>query len=567
MTGIAVSVGVLIGVALGWWGVVAVAAIILIVAILVRSHSFVVVLAVVLATTVAGAWRSGNSDLHGNDTSVIRSSETAVVVSAPSHTGRNQHFVIELTHPNESVDPGSPSRICVTGEAVPEVQLGDSIEFRGVVKQASDATVSQQAFLANKRCAGSMYASSHLVIRSANGGGRTLAELRARLSRVLRLAAPGDAGVLLSGLVTGDDEGFSPERKGAFVRTGTTHLTAVSGSNLALIAGIFATIGAGIFGRHRLAWQFITITGIWTYALVSGSQPPAVRSAIVAVVALLAFRFGRRPDFPTLILIAAAAMVLLDPVQIESLGFRLSVAASLALAIALPAIIARDKWSAPTSALMATAAAQVSTLPLLLPVFGTVSLLSVPANILVAPLVAIAMPIAIVAGIAGLVWMPLGEVIAVPAALAAAATLRVVDFLGAPGAYLRLGAPPLPAALTIAATCSVLVIVMSGELAGWVQRGRRAGVNGSWRGLREGKSQRSSALNSAKVVAGRFNTLAPPAAASVGREHPAHSLGAHFDDAEKEPTGEEVGHEVPDEWELTQAVSGKIVGHAQDSNA
>ncbi len=274
MTGMAVSGGILIGVALGWWGVVAIAAISVIAAIVVRKRSFVAVLAVVLATTMAGAWRGATSERNGNETGVIRSSETAMVVSAPSNTGRNQHFVIELTGADESIAPGSPARICVTGEAVPEVQLGDSIEFRGAVKFASDATVSQQAYLATKQCAGSMYLNSHSIVGSTKGGGRSLAELRSRLSRVLRVAAPGDAGVLLSGLVTGDDEGFSPERKGAFVRTGTTHLTAVSGSNLALIAGIFATVGAGVFGRHRLAWQFMTITGIWTYTLISGSQPP-----------------------------------------------------------------------------------------------------------------------------------------------------------------------------------------------------------------------------------------------------------------------------------------------------
>ena len=87
--------------------------------------------------------------------------------------------------------------------------------------------------------------------------------------------------MLLSGLVTGDDDGFSPERKNAFVQTGTTHLTAVSGSNLALVAGILATVGGATIGRHRTSWQFLTILGIWAYALVS--VPIAIgKTAIVA---------------------------------------------------------------------------------------------------------------------------------------------------------------------------------------------------------------------------------------------------------------------------------------------
>jgi len=260
-------------------------------------------------------------------------------------------------------------------------------------------------------------------------------------------------------------------------------------------------------------------------------------------------------------------MVLLDPRQMDSLGFRLSVAASLALAVALPAMLGHDKWSALTSALLATAAAQVSTLPFLLPVFGTVSLLSVPANIIVAPLVAIAMPIATVASLAGLVWMPLGECIAVPAALAAAATLQVVDFLGAPEAYLRLGVPPLPAALFIAATCTVLVLLMSGELAGWVHRAHGT-ITKSWRTAHgEERERRSSLVNSAIAHSGKAATLAPAATPIVGREDPANTLGAHFDDAEKKPSGQEVGHQVPNEREMPQTFSGKIVGHAPETHA
>ena len=119
--------------------------------------------------------------------------------------------------------------------------------------------------------------------------------------------------MLLSGLVTGDDDGFSTERKDAFIRTGTTHLTAVSGSNLALVAGILATIGSATIGRHRVPWQLVTIIGVWAYALISGAQAPSVRAAIVATAAVLAFRVGRRPDFVTLILLAAGAMVLVEP--------------------------------------------------------------------------------------------------------------------------------------------------------------------------------------------------------------------------------------------------------------
>ena len=124
-------------------------------------------------------------------------------------------------------------------------------------------------------------------------------------------------------------------------------------------------------------------------------------------------------------------MVLVQPRQIESLGFRLSVVASLALVLVLNGLTARDRTSRLSLVLTATVAAQLATLPVLLPVFGTVSLMSVPANIVAVPLAAVAMPLAALAAIAGSFSPPLGEVIAAPAILAATAVIGSVDALAA----------------------------------------------------------------------------------------------------------------------------------------
>jgi hypothetical protein len=156
-------------------------------------------------------------------------------------------------------------------------------------------------------------------------------------------------------------------------------------------------------------------------------------------------------------------MVLVQPEQIETLGFRLSVVASLALVLVLTDLTARDRTSRLSFVLTATVAAQLATLPVLLPAFGTVSLMSVPANIIAVPLAAIAMPLAALAAIAGSFWPPLGEVTAAPAILAATALIRSVDLLAEPDAYVSLGVPPLPAAAVIAATVSILVLLIAGN--------------------------------------------------------------------------------------------------------
>jgi competence protein ComEC len=546
MTGIAVGSAALIGVAFGWWGLIAAAASMIAVFAVVRGQIPTSAIALVLIVATVGAWRSTTGSSTPVAASVAASLEQATVVSAPVRDGRQQQFVVETAVVGE---PAQVARICVTADAIPEVHLGDVVHLSGKVRAPIDVPVGARASLAAQSCSGSLYASWVAMTSSPSDLAPAIADLRDRISATLRGSAPGDAGVLLSGLVTGDDAAFSKEREEAFRRTGTTHLTAVSGSNLALIAGILASIGVATLGRHRIAWQAITIAGVWTYAVISGSQPPAIRAAIVAMAAILAFGFGRRPDFPTLILLAAGAMAMIDPAQIEHLGFRLSVAASLSLAVVLPPLIDHQRGFAAGGFLAAATAAQIATLPLLIPIFGTVSLVSVPANLLVMPLVAVAMPIAACAGILGLFSTPLAEVVAVPAALLATATLAIVDRLGTPGMSMQIGIPPLGAALSLAAAAAGLLLVVSGDV------GRVLARRGAQTAEIADSTEDSSATRQPEIVREQ-NGLSPivsradsddlglsTAAARVLRGvNPASHPSEDAHDAEQYPAGEKQGH-------------------------
>ncbi len=463
MTGIIAGTAALVGAALGWSGALIVALLVMLALALWSSRPPWVNCAVAMVAVVLGAWRAGTQAPPAEIGRLVQDAGSAVVVTAPVLTGQRQYFAVEPALGDGSYDSRLPARVCITADPYPVVHLGDAVELHGAFEVAADLSMSNRAALLIRGCAGSLYAESMRVIDSSSSMQRAVADLRTDLGTVLRRSAPGDAGVLLSGLVTGDDDGFSPARKDAFIRTGTTHLTAVSGSNLALVAGILATVGSATIGRYRASWQILTILGIWAYAVVSGTHSPSLRAAIVATAAVAAFRFGRRPDFITLILLAAGAMVLVQPQQIESLGFRLSVVASLALVFVLNDLTARDRTSRLSFVLTATVAAQLATLPVLLPVFGTVSLMSVPANIVAVPLAAIAMPLAALAAIAGSFWPPLGEVIAAPAILAATVLIRSVDVLAALDAYVSVGVPPLPATAAIAATASILLLLIAGS--------------------------------------------------------------------------------------------------------
>ncbi len=215
--------------------------------------------------------------------------------------------------------------------------------------------------------------------------------------------------------------------------------------------------------------------------------------------------------------------------------------------------------------LTATIAAQLATLPVLLPVFGTISLMSVPANIVAVPLVAIAMPLAALAAIAGSFWPPLGEAIAAPAILAATALIRSVDVLAAPGSYVSVGVPSLPATAAIAATVSILLLLIAGdEVQGFFHlNANRAGSRHDSAAAHTFPNERVkhpcqlNAMGNLLPNAGRTELLPSSAVYIFTEEDPVETSTADPRDAIPHPASDEVG------LQLSEAPRHGDVGHTE----
>lgn len=473
MIGIALGLACLAGAAFGWPMVIALGLVAATVAVSGARSGGRWWLAVAVVAAVAGAWRSAPArPVAAPAWAGVAEEVVGVVAAAPVATGRWQRFSVEVEtyRQGDAWRPGG-GRVCVAAGPYPIVSLGDRVRLTGAPRRIDDGSAANRAFLRSRGCGATMFARGAVVERTGSGWRRAVAGFRRGLTATLRRAAPGDAGALLSGLVTGDDHALSGARDDAFVATGTSHVTAVSGSNLALLVVVLSTAGGLLgVGRH-VGWQALVVAGVWGYAVLVGLEPPAVRAALVATGVVLAARFGRRADVVTLIVLAAAAMVLVRPDDLWSLSFRLSFAASLALAVvaAPPEVAPREGLLLP--ALIATLAAQLATLPVLLPVFGTVSLVGVPANLLIAPAVAVAFPLAALAALVGVVSYPLAEAIAFPARLAAEAILRVVDALGEqPRAVQAIGELPPAAGVLVGAGVALVLAAVSRDGRAWARR-------------------------------------------------------------------------------------------------
>lgn len=452
---------------------------------------------VALALAVAlGVWRAGAM----RDPVALPWSDAATavrgrVVSGPLDTGQDQRFELEITGVRARGWLPARGKLCASAPLVPRVSFGDTLTATGTTELAGEMRPSFGRYLLARGCLASLKAAG--IARDAEGQGVrvSLDRLRRKLTDVLHAAAPGDTGALLAGLVTGDDQALSEERRDAFVTTGTTHITAVSGSNVALLVVCLTAFGMAAGWRRTVAWTALTTAVIWGYALMVGLGPPTLRAALVATGALAAVLFGRRPDMVTLIAISAALEAAWRPDDVSLLAFRLSVCSALALVLAMAGMERSGHFWWLSSALKGTAAAQVATLPILVRSFGVVSPVALPANLFILPVVAVAFPLAFLAALAGVVSEPLGMALAFPASLGARWIIAVVDHANdLPGALVTVGAGDPGVTLLTTGLALVAIALMSAEC-------RRASVR-AWNHVR---AQPATMVVAVSAVAGALS--------------------------------------------------------------
>ena len=196
-------------------------------------------------------------------------------------------------------------------------------------------------------------------------------------------------------------------------------------------------------------------------------EPSVLRACAMAACAVVAVHAGRPAPAIRTLAIAATVLVAVDPFLVHSIGFLLSCGASLGIALLGPRIAARlrgPEWL--RESLATSAAAQIGVAPVLLPVFGSIPLVSLPANLLAVPLAGPLTTWGLTAGaVGGLttdVAPAVARVLAIPTRLLADAVLGIAD-----------AASRVPVALDVRATAVIGVSVGLFALARRTRRLRR----------------------------------------------------------------------------------------------
>jgi competence protein ComEC len=276
-------------------------------------------------------------------------------------------------------------------------------------------------------------------------------------------------GGLLVGFVTGDTRLLPETDVNAMQATGLSHLTAVSGSNTAiLLAGISGLLTLARVGA-RLRWTVLAAAVPW-FAFITRLEPSVLRAGTMALLVIATAVLGVARDARHLLAGAVLLLVLIDPMLSWSLGLLLSAGATLGVLVIAPRIAAGLESILPraiAALLGITLGAQLAVAPVLIAGFGTIEWVSIPANMLAVPVAAIGSTLAFIGSALALVHVGMASsvfALAGPASAFVLAIARVGErFTGGPevpdvaGFRLAVGA-----AMVLAGTSILAVLRRSG---------------------------------------------------------------------------------------------------------
>jgi len=278
-----------------------------------------------------------------------------------------------------------------------------------------------------------------VILRESAGGylrGR-IERYRSRIRRVIREGAPSLEGSVLQALILGERERIPEEIVGNFNRAGVSHILAISGLHMGIIAFISFFIAKALmrsseylllrFNIFKVAALFSAIPVIG-YAFIAGLRISTIRAAVMILCYLAALLAGRGRDLLNILAFAAVLILVITPASLFDISFQLSFTAVTAILLVTPALggmipqaagggILRRGITAIALFIMVSFAAVIGTAPLIALYFNRISTITLISNLFVIPII-------------GFAVLPLGMllIVTVPFAPVASALMAVASF-------------------------------------------------------------------------------------------------------------------------------------------
>lgn len=337
---------------------------------------------------------------------------------------------IELEIEGQPIRKAVAGRFLVNLNLYPAYQYGDELELSGeLVTPPILDNFDYRAFLAHKGIYSLLQQGRARLRAEAQGAAiyQLLFTVRRRAELTVQRILPEPHASLMSGILLGIESGIPDDVKEAFNTTGTTHIIVISGSNFAILAAIFLFLGHKLLGKR---WgTLFAILFIVLYAMLVGGDPPVLRAAIMGVFAVFALLLQRQAVALNTLALAILLMTAAQPGQLHDVGFQLSALATLGLVLFVDPLTGFTErllvryfglsesqrtrlLPLLSDAILMTLAAQLITTPLIVGTFGRFSVVSLLTNLFILPVQGWLLTSGGLATLAGMLWQPLGFVLA-----------------------------------------------------------------------------------------------------------------------------------------------------------
>ena len=299
---------------------------------------------------------------------------------------------VYLTDQSEKI-PIRNIRVFLKENAKEDLKTGMIIQVKGELERISapgnPGEFDQQQYYA---CQKIYYFMKNAVVqkksRSYSRYGQALTELRERIAETLQKAA-GDKAGIYQAMLLGEKSGLDEEVKMRYQMAGMIHILAISGLHISVLGmGLFSLLKKLSLGNVPAG--LISLCVILQYGMLTGSSVSAMRAVSMFVLAIGARILGRSYDLLTALAVSAILLLLDTPAYLYSSSFLLSFGAVAGLGIMASAlnrfIESENPW---VKTLISSLAVQLMTLPVVLRIYGEVSILGIALNLIVLPTVSV----------------------------------------------------------------------------------------------------------------------------------------------------------------------------------
>jgi competence protein ComEC len=356
-----------------------------------------------------GAWRF-MSDFQQNDLAQFYGQKAQVegVISGEPDE-RSDKTYLTLSHLVVNQIPVH-SKLMVMALRFPEYEYGQKISFEAKIAEPKEyPDFSYKNYLSRFGVDAVVYQPKIDLATGNFGNPVKLGILRLKKHFVDNLAKilPEPQNSFLAGLLLGAKRSIPPELMDKFNATGVSHVVAISGYNITIIAWALDKL----LHRFRKRISFgLSLAAIVIFVIMTGASASVIRAGVMGALVLIALNVGRVYAITNSLAFTAVVMLGINPQILHfDVGFQLSFVALLGLVYLIPLIDPYFLWffSPLRPYLLATIAAQIFTLPILLLNFGRLSIVAVGVNVLILIMVPATMLSGFLTGLAGLIWLKL----------------------------------------------------------------------------------------------------------------------------------------------------------------